>query len=79
MLEKENTKLRKEHTQMKEQKVNLAKIVYGKGVKAGTPVAGAAPKVKMHRKLSNMSQHKTRSSLGVQSTIQRKSSVSALH
>ena len=58
-LEKENTKLRKEHSLMKEQKGNLSKLVYGKGPKSGTPVAGAAPKVS--KKLNNIPFHRSRS------------------
>ena len=77
LLEKENIRLRKEHGQMKEQKGTLAKLVYGKAVKPGTPVAGAAPRAS--KKGVNIPLHKSRSTMGVQSTFSRKVSSSALN
>ena len=93
-MERENIKLREAHSKMKEKQFNLSKMVYGKGVKASTPVAGAAPKVhkkispflegpaKVHKKLTNIPMHKSRSfrsSSGIKSTFHRKYSASPLN
>jgi hypothetical protein len=50
LMEKENSKLLKEHKSMKEQKINLEKIIYGNNIK---PIMKYSARRKSNSKVRN--------------------------